>query len=379
MNTTEAELKAVAKAIGSSLKRAGHTVPHSTVLHAVAAALDKRDWHKLKAHIGTERSPGGSSPAAAATPPQMSDYSERTWFFLRLAKALGRPVTALPAEDTLALAAALQACGNGLDGVLSWGGWNLPATLTFQTACIDAGDFAPDQAATAGTLTVRLAAGPEVRIEAGYAKGQGWYASAKGSAQFYEQLEAAVSKADVLGAGVAATDNTSQLQGPVVQAKFWTDDRTFEISFDARPYLMHAPEQALTAIINVGYVGDQCTDWVAEYVAQKGLNEDLSEAFTYLGALQKARRKDPVGFECEVDREGLLAWMAELRPELLALTLCERQGVSLVQAEEPESRGMWDWLDGETEEVCDQSFTTRGQAALDAFHKLNMLERELQG
>lgn len=51
VNIKEAEIKAVAKAAGEALSRAGHKVPHSALLHAMAAALNRRDWHKLKAAL----------------------------------------------------------------------------------------------------------------------------------------------------------------------------------------------------------------------------------------------------------------------------------------------------------------------------------------
>lgn len=46
-----ADIKAIAKVISSSFKRDGHTVPHNAVLNSLAAALDMRDWHILKAAV----------------------------------------------------------------------------------------------------------------------------------------------------------------------------------------------------------------------------------------------------------------------------------------------------------------------------------------
>ena len=61
MNTTEAEIKAVAKAVTASLRKQGHAAPHSAVLHALAGALNKRDWRVIKAELQ------GSSPTPADT------------------------------------------------------------------------------------------------------------------------------------------------------------------------------------------------------------------------------------------------------------------------------------------------------------------------
>ncbi|MNR71518.1 hypothetical protein D3C71_21470 [compost metagenome] len=70
MNNAQAELKAVAKAAGAALKRSGYTVPHSVVLHALAAAAGKRDWHVLKASIAqAEPQPDVPAPTPAQSLP----------------------------------------------------------------------------------------------------------------------------------------------------------------------------------------------------------------------------------------------------------------------------------------------------------------------
>lgn len=70
MTTTENELKSIGKAVGQALKRAGHPVPHSVLLHALAAALDKRDWHTLKASLALPAAPSSArEPEAAEVSP----------------------------------------------------------------------------------------------------------------------------------------------------------------------------------------------------------------------------------------------------------------------------------------------------------------------
>lgn len=51
--------------------------------------------------------------------------------------------------------------------------------------------------------------------------------------------------------------------------------------------------------------------------------------------------------------------------------LCEVNGVRIVQAEEEEIRGMWDWLDSEGN-ACDQSFDTEREAMVDAVLQLDL-------
>lgn len=374
MQTNEAELKAVAKAVGSSLKRAGHSVPHSTVLHALAAALNKRDWHTLKASL---------EPTIASTPlpnaaPVQPTYEDRTWFFLRLAKAMGNAVSPVPAENSLALETAVSAVGPTIDGVLKWSGWNLPATLTFQTSRIDAGDFKTDKSAKVGQMVVRFKSGLQIDFEVGYSTADGWYVSSHGAKDFFEQLEAAVPNTQVLPlTNREALSPTRSLPGPTVKAEFWTDDRAFEVEFDAQLYLLSASDKALTAIMEVGYVGDSCTDAIAEYAAQKCQNDELTEAFAYLGAMQKSKHKDPPGFECKIDRDDYLRWMdAHSRP-LLARMLCERADIGISEAQEEEIAGMWDWQRRETGDACDQSYATKEEAILAAYTQLNLLQEAL--
>lgn len=55
--------------------------------------------------------------------------------------------------------------------------------------------------------------------------------------------------------------------------------------------------------------------------------------------------------------------------ELVAL--CEANGVRIVEAQEEEIRGMWDWLDDHGN-ACDCSFDTQREAALDAIGALDI-------
>ncbi len=375
VNTTEAELKAVAKAMGASLKRAGHGVPHSALLHALAAALDKRDWHILKAGLATATTGAEQSVEVAgpeATHPVyawLKGYGDSTRFFVRLAHALGTPVE-LSQDGPQTLERARAACGESLSGVLSWGGWNVPANLATVQCTVDAGDFRPEKTPARGAFEASLpGVRGTLRVEVACNGEAGWYLTAEGAQQAYEQLERLVPDS------VFAQRKLPATMGPEVRAKFWTDDHVFEVYFDARPFLAQASDEALEAIVNVGYVGSECTDEVALYAERMQLDADLVEAFGYLGAVQKSRLKNPPGFECQVDGPQLLDWLAQCRPVLLHRLLCERHEVSTVQAEEEEIRGMWDWLDDQGN-ACEHSFDTEEEARANAVEMLGLLAQE---
>lgn len=368
MKTTETELKAIAKATGAALKRSGHAVPHSVLLHALAAALNKRDWHVLKASLS------GDVPqiAEAATPKSiLATLSNRTLFLLRLAYAAGKPVALEQKTESQLVADSLAVVGQ-VDGLLHWVGWSLPGTLLVAESKVDAGDFRPEKPAAAGSFKMQLPHA-QLEFEVGYSAEKGWYPSTHGVAVVFQQLEQQVLDADLLRGGPA-------FSGPSVTVSFHTDDYRFETDFDAQAFLQQASAQTLKDIFEVGFTGDICTDKIAEYMADKGLNETISEAFTYLDALNKALSRahgDSVGFECKVDGEDYLNWMAVHRTPLLASMLCEYFEVDLVQAQEEEIYGMWDWLDRDSSQACDCSFESQEEAEMDAYVSLSLLQRAI--
>lgn len=325
---TTLELKSLAKAVTASLKRQGHDVPHSAVLHAMASAANVRDWHKLLAR----------QEAQAAT----------------------------QAPDSFDL---VEFLGASVDGVLSWQGWNVPATLDLRTARLDAGDFAPEHAVLNGAFRAKF---PKL--------GQVDFSGVRfvpkepsGEPQSHWDVPQRPWEAFIERARKASL--APALQGPEVAANFWTDDRAFEVSFDARAYLQQASDADLRSILEVDCSGDYSTDAVAEHMRDENLQEDIVQAFNYLSARNQNRR-DTIGFEVELDKASFYRWLDEQRPQVLAGYLCEDEGVSVVEAQEEEIRGRWDWhtRDGDASEA---SLETQADAELDAYRTLGLLERAL--
>lgn len=168
-----------------------------------------------------------------------------------------------------------------------------------------------------------------------------------------------------------------QDSGTQVKGFFYTDDRVQDFEFDAAAWLQSASDQAITALLGCGLGGDYPADEIAYWMETR--DAAFKEAFVYLGALQKARRE--CGFEVRVEAESFGRWVQENRPDLLATWLCEHFEVTLVAAEEPELRGMWDWLGLNTsgESVaCAQSFHSQQDAARDASEVLGLWQRFLR-
>lgn len=370
MTNTEIELKAIAKAIGGSLKRAGHTVPHTTVLHAVSTALDKRDWHKVKASLTAPAA--GPVQARNALDVAPHHYSERTLFALRLAHACSSPVLPVPEDDAQALEAARAAFPAEIDGMLSWQGWNVPVTMNPFTSSIDAGDFTPGNVARSGSMTLRLSGIEEpLLLEVAYGVREGhWFLTQNGAAQAYRQLEVAIPLTALF---------PPALPGEVIRAEFWTDDRVIECTFDARPFFMQASAEAVAGIIGCGYRGDYPTDAIADYVSDHHLDAEVENGFSYIGMMQKTGRKNAPGFECSVDQVSMLTWLDMHRQETLALALCDKLG-SIHEEEEELMGGTEGYAfvaTGQEYHPGAKLFATAEAAALAAYLELGLLQKAL--
>lgn len=435
MQTIQTEIKGIAKAVGASLKRSGHQVPHSVLLHALAAALDKRDWHKLKAGVDAQGAPaeyqltayksqGRSWPsatdAASNVPIPVTDnvitrlYADETLGLLRLASALLRPVHPLPIDTREALEAAYLAVGT-LSGIVTFKDLTIPAVLNPRGWLISDPEDTIRKRMGIGSLSFAqfCFATPSgtFSADAEYTPNRGWCLTSVGQQKLFDQLSEMIpverlfpSGAMVfvgnaahlppVGAGsvlkdLLAPEEASLVQitrqtnapvlpastGPVVKARFWTDDHRFEADFDAQEYFAQAPVDSLLSIAEVGFSGDYCTDNVAEFM--QGRNEDIDDGFAYIHALQRSSMKDPPGFECSVDSKDYFRWMDHHYRSELAQWLCVQEGVTVSQADEPEICGKWCWHLGDT--ACDQSFDSQEDACLDAYEKLGLLKNALDG
>lgn len=425
MQTIETEIKGIAKAVGASLKRSGHQVPHSVLLHALSAALDKRDWHKLKASLEAQepapaymtiayKSQGNPWPATAGESLLMRVYSCETLAMLRLAYAVGRPVYPLPAENAEARQAAAAAIGL-IAGTVIFKDLVIPAMLHPQDGVItDSQDTVRKQLGLGHLSFARFtfhALRGSFSAEAEYAPDSGWKLSTLGMQELLAKLETVVPTERLypvdsnifvgnvedlppVGPGPVLADllatQSSELRqvhrqssmpvlaastGPVVKARFWTDDHRFEVDFEAQDYFAQASVDSLLSIAEVGFSGDYCTDNVAEFM--QGRNEGIDDGFAYIHAVQKSAMKDAPGFECSVDSEDYFRWMDLHHRSELAQWLCVQEGVTLTQADEPGVFGQWRWHLGDT--ACDQSFNSQEDACLDAYDKLGFLKNALDG
>ena len=66
-----------------------------------------------------------------------------------------------------------------------------------------------------------------------------------------------------------------------------------------------------------------------------------------------------------------MAWLRRQRYGLWAQMVCEEHGIRIVEAQEPEVEGYYDWLDDHGN-ACDTSFICADEAAMDAVKRLGL-------
>lgn len=178
----------------------------------------------------------------------------------------------------------------------------------------------------------------------------------------WEALEGTLSKQMVVAAPVA-------LLTPSIQAMAHSDDYVHVIDFDAAAWFAQSTDRQIIALYGCDWSDDEPADVVALHF--EACNQGIEAMLDYCRATQNLRNS--VGFECSVDEAEAMAWLQVHRPELWAILICRDNDVSLRQADEPEIKGMWDWLSAEGCAGA-RSFDTEGLAALDAVQTLALNE-----
>ena len=104
-----------------------------------------------------------------------------------------------------------------------------------------------------------------------------------------------------------------------VWAEIHTDNRTFEVKFEATRYFEEASDSTLEALIRSGYRGSENSDAVGLWVADKDTR--VKDLFDYLYVLNRNRHRatEDVGFEVVVDDRQARQWLKVNRPTLYAI------------------------------------------------------------
>lgn len=365
MNSTPAEFKALAKALGASLARSGHPVPHTALLNAVASASNKRNWNTLKAALS-------GSPAESRLPPpaepNLVEYTKGTWFWLQLTYALGHDVPpSWSFSEADVRTWCLKRIGQVVFGVLRWEGWNLPAELNLKTCTLDAGEFAPDSKGIArAQFDVKLPVRGSFSFEVSHTERTGWILDAMGAEKAFKKMEEIVPRTELLALGVSA-------RACAVPAELSTDDDAMTVAFDAAPFLKSATPAQILAILEKEGRDSEATDAIADWEQQHGpCSKAVQEVQDYLVALQRNPRCT-VGFGCKVSPLAVVRWLQANRLETLAEVLCNYFEVTLLECDEDELAGRWDWFCGD--DACPTSYESMEEAATAAMQALSLISR----
>lgn len=107
----------------------------------------------------------------------------------------------------------------------------------------------------------------------------------------------------------------------MIEATAYSDDRLYEVDFDATPWFDSADGNAILRLAACGWRGDYPADQVVYDTIDYGIGEASDKLKEMMGYV--ARKKD-MGFECEVDKQQALDWLQSNRPRL-AISIEDRQ------------------------------------------------------
>lgn len=122
---------------------------------------------------------------------------------------------------------------------------------------------------------------------------------------------------DVRGIAAADVNDERTAEGagtPTVMATGHSDDWAHEVMFDATAWFEQASDQELRALHEIGYRGDCAADAVLLFF--EDCIAELAGLLEYCRRSQ-TRGREGVGFECEVDEDDALRWLAARRPGVL--------------------------------------------------------------
>jgi len=110
-------------------------------------------------------------------------------------------------------------------------------------------------------------------------------------------------------------DSSESVEDLKVKAEVHSDDRVFEIDFDATDWFCQASDEEIVDLIGCDWGGDYPADAVAQFY--EGTNAEIGTLFSYLSSIKNTRKA--CGFECHVDGATAVEWLRKNKPHLLFL------------------------------------------------------------
>jgi hypothetical protein len=101
----------------------------------------------------------------------------------------------------------------------------------------------------------------------------------------------------------------------VIPAEAHSDDRVFEVPFDAEEWFKQASDDEILQLAQCDWGGNYPADSVAEFMAERCPR--LAKLFEYLEHIATLpTKKDVCGFECSIDDEAVMRCLRRHEPEL---------------------------------------------------------------
>ena len=130
---------------------------------------------------------------------------------------------------------------------------------------------------------------------------------------------------DYLREQVAAEASEAERMDFVIPAEAHSDDRVFEVPFDAQEWFKQAADEEILRLAESGWSGDYPADSVAHFMAER--HPPLAKLFEYLEHIATLpSKKDLRGFECSVDDEAAMTWLRQFKTELATKIKADDQG-----------------------------------------------------
>jgi len=118
----------------------------------------------------------------------------------------------------------------------------------------------------------------------------------------------------------------------MIHAEVHSDDRVFEVAFDAESWFRQATFKEIQALVGCEFGNDYPADEVAIY--SKDRNKDVKALFDYLDSIKGLpSKKDVQGFEVTIDEEDALNWLRENKQGVFRKLALPRVAKQLSKAE----------------------------------------------
>lgn len=100
---------------------------------------------------------------------------------------------------------------------------------------------------------------------------------------------------------------------PEITANAYSDDRLYEVSFNAAPWFANATYDEILALARCGWGGDYPADAVVHSTIDNG---DSNHVADLSAMMEYVTKKKDLGFECHIDEGEAMAWLKAHRKDL---------------------------------------------------------------